>query len=217
MRVLALPLIVLLLVACPRPLHGQKATPPTFEVASVKPNTSGDFRRQMGPAPGGRFTATNVPLRDLAAYAFGVSQDSVSFRIIGGPSWIGTDHFDVVASVNGTWTPDQMRAMMRALLADRFKLSAHSETRELPIYALMVAHSEPRLTHSTVDPAACEARRAAIQRREPVPPPVPGAPPVCGSGRVNPGKITAVGQSMPSLASTVGQFVARAVLDRTGL
>jgi uncharacterized protein (TIGR03435 family) len=191
--------------------------PLTFEVASIKANVSGDFRRQMGPAPGGRFTATNVPLRDLAAYAFGVPLDSLGFRVIGGPSWIDTDRFDVVASVNGTWTPQQMRDMIRSLLADRFKLAAHNETRELPIYVLVLANGPPRLRRSVVDQAACDARRAAIQRREPVPPLAPGAPPICGTDRVIPGKITALGESVTSLASTLGQFVARAVVDRTGL
>ena len=188
-----------------------------FDAASVKPNKSGDWRKQIGPAPGGRFASTNTPLRDLIAFAYGVSQDNSSFRIAG-PKWIDDDRFDVVANVMGTWTPEQMREMVRTLLADRFKLSAHSESRELPTYALVVASSRPlQVRRSQVDQALCDARRAAIQRREPVPPPQSGAPPVCGTGRVVPGTITAIGQTMTSLTSSLSRFVDRAVADRTNL
>jgi uncharacterized protein (TIGR03435 family) len=193
-------------------------TPPTFEAASVKANRSGDFHRGMGPAPGGRFIATNTFARDLIAYAYSVPQDSLSFRIVGGPKWIEEDRFDINANVTGTWTPQQMREMMRTLLADRFRLTAHTETREQPTYALMrVPNQQARLRRSAVDETACQARREAIQRREPVPPPAPGAPPVCGTGRTIPGTITAVGGSMSSLASSLSQFVSRSVSDRTQL
>jgi uncharacterized protein (TIGR03435 family) len=191
---------------------------PAFEAASIKQNKSGDWRRVLGPAPGGRFTATNVPARDLIAYAYGISQDGASFRIVGGPKWIDEDRFDVNAVVTGTWTPTQMREMMRTLMADRFRLAAHAETREMPTYTLAVVPNRPLLLRrSVVDEAACLARREAIQRREPVPPPVPDAPPICGTGRTIPGTITAVGGSMTSLASTLGQFVSRSVVDRTEL
>jgi uncharacterized protein (TIGR03435 family) len=192
--------------------------PPAFEAASVKLNKSGGWAREIGPTPGGRFTATNTFARDLIAFAYGVSQDSVSFRIVGGPKWIDEDRFNVVASVTGAWTSQQMREMVRTLLADRFRLAAHTETRELPTYALVAVPNRPlRLRRSVVDEAACQARREMIQRREPVPPPVPGAPPICGSGRTNPGTITAVGGSMSALASSLGQFVSRPVSDRTQL
>ena len=69
-----------LAVLAVRVLAGQ---PLAFDAASVKPNKSGDWRKQIGPAPGGRFTSTNTPLRDLIAFAYAVSQDSSSFRIAG--------------------------------------------------------------------------------------------------------------------------------------
>jgi uncharacterized protein (TIGR03435 family) len=64
-----------------------------FEVASVRPNTSADGRVMLGVQPGGRFTATNVPLRLLLRQAFDVQE----FQIVGGPDWIGSDRFDIVA------------------------------------------------------------------------------------------------------------------------
>jgi uncharacterized protein (TIGR03435 family) len=210
----------LVLFAAPVLLHGQapEQKPLTFEVASVKANTSGGFAKEIGPAPDGHFHATNVPPRDLIAYAYGISQDSTSNRIVGAPKLVDDERYDVNAKVTGAWTPDQMREMVRAMLMDRFKLAAHRETREMPMYALVVAsENAPRLRRSHVDQAACEARRAAIQRREPVPPPVAGAPPICGSGRTNPGTITAIGFSIESLSSSLGRFVGRVVTNKTNL
>jgi bla regulator protein blaR1 len=188
-----------------------------FDAASVKPNKSGDWRKSLGPAPGGRFLATNNTLRDLIPFAYGIPQVTAAFRIVGGPKWIDEDRFDVTATVDGTWTPQQMSEMLRTLLVDRFKLAAHHETRDLPIYTLVAASGGARLRRSEIDQAACEARRAAIQRREPVPPIPAGAPPVCGIGRSNPGTITAVGWSMDALTSALSPFVSRVVLDRSGL
>jgi uncharacterized protein (TIGR03435 family) len=191
--------------------------PLAFEAASVKPNASGDWRKSLGPAPGGRFLATNNTLRDLLPFAYGIPQVTAGFRIVGGPKWIDDDRFDITATVEGTWTPQQMSEMLRTLLADRFKLAAHRETRDLPTYALVAVPGASRLKRSAVDQAACDARRAAIQRREAVPPIPAGAPPVCGTGRSNPGTITAIGWSIEALTSALSPFVNRVVVDRTGL
>src|SRR6188508_2982567 len=74
---------------------GQRSAQPNpqFEVASIKPNKSGDGRVMLGVQPGGRFTATNVPLRLLIRNAYQL-QD---FQIVGGPSWIADERFDIVA------------------------------------------------------------------------------------------------------------------------
>jgi len=191
--------------------------PPSFDSASVKLNTSGDWRKSIGPAPGGRFLATNNTLRDLLPFAFGLPQSTGGFRIVGGPKWIDEDRFDVVAKVDGTWTPQQMSDMLRALLADRFALVAHRETREMPTYALIVASPNPHLRRSEIDQAACDARRAAIQRRELVPPVPPGSTPVCPTGRTVPGSITAVGWSLETLAATLSPSVGRVIADRSQL
>src|SRR5215471_1774697 len=82
--------------------------PPSFDAASVKLNTSSDWRKSIGPAPGGRFIATNNTLRDLLPFAFGVPQVMAGIRIVGGPTWIDEDRYDITASVSGTWTPQQM-------------------------------------------------------------------------------------------------------------
>jgi len=196
---------------------GSGGTPLAFEAASIKANTSGDWRKSIGPAPGGRFLATNNTLRDLIPFAYGLSQTTAGFRIVGGPRWIDQDRFDVTAKVDGTWTPQQMSDMLRTLLTDRFKLIAHHETRNLPTYVLVLAPGGARLRRSAVDQAACDARRAAIQRREPVPPIAPGGTPICGTGRSTPGLITATGWSMEALTSALSPFVNRLVSDGTEL
>src|SRR5262249_22304934 len=206
---------------------GQQTQPnataaPSFEVASVKPNKSGDGRMMIGMQPGGRFTATNVPLRMLIRSAYQV-QD---FQIIGGPSWLGADRFDVVAKAEGDIAPGRpggppgpMQLMMRALLAERFKLAVHNETRDMPIYALLVARSDgrlgPQLHPSAVD---CEAMMAAARARggPPPAPPGPGERPQCGF-RIGFGQMAAGGFPLSQLAGALSQFVERIVVDRTGL
>jgi uncharacterized protein (TIGR03435 family) len=195
--------------------------PLAFDVASIKPNKSGDWRKGIGPAPGGRFTATNTTFRELVRFAYGFSQWTGNTRVTGGPQWIDTDHFDVVAKAQGMPSPQEMRVLVRTMLAERFRLLAHTETKELPVYALVMAKSDgsygPHLRRSEVSEEACAARRAAVRRNEPVPPVQPGAVPVCGTERSRPGAVMAVGRSMASLADTLGPFVGRVVLDRTGL
>ena len=108
------------------------AAGPAFEAASVKPNRSGDAGWRLEPQPGGRLTGTNVPAAALIRFAY----DLPDFQISGGPGWLDSDRFDVVAKAEGDPSLDQKRLMLRRLLAERFKLTAHTETRELPIYAL---------------------------------------------------------------------------------
>jgi len=201
-------------------LRAQTAVQPAFDVASIKLNTSGDWRKSIGPGPGGRFLATNQTLRELLPFAYGLPQMAAGIRIVGGPSWIDTDRFDVVAKADGVVSPEEMGAMLRSLLVDRFKLAAHRETRDLPVYALVMAKGDgsfgPGQRRSEVSESACAARRAAIRRREPVPPQDPGRPPVCGSGRTVPGRITAVGWSMAQLVSALMPLAGRVVVEKTG-
>jgi uncharacterized protein (TIGR03435 family) len=193
-----------------------------FEVASVKPNKSGDNRVTINAQPGGRFTASNVTLKMLIRNAYQL-QD---FQIVGGPDWLNSDRFDIVAKAEASDLGDPFRAeqqgqpsrgqlMLQALLAERFKLQAHDENRELPIFALVLAHGDgklgPKAQTSSVD---CEALRGR-GRGAPGPLP-PGERPACGI-RMAPGNMSVGGSSMSQFASTLGNFVGRIVVDRTGL
>ena len=183
----------------------------SFEVASIKSNKSGDGRVMLGLQPGGRFTATNVPLRLLIQNAYRVQ----GFQVVGAPDWIQSERFDIAAKAEGDPTQEQVQQMVRALLADRFKLQVHRETREMPIYALVTARSDGKLGEklkpSTTDCAALRARGGGA-----APLPAPGAPMQCGM-RMGPGNILAGGMPMSQLAMSLSNMVGRIVVDRTGL
>src|ERR1700730_10541459 len=117
------------------------ASGPVFEAASVKPNTSGDARVILVPQPGGRLTGTNVTAAMLIRFAY----DLPDFQVLGGPTWLNSDRFDVLAKAEGDPSVDQKRWMVRRLLAERFRLTAHTETRALPIYALVMARRDGRM------------------------------------------------------------------------
>jgi uncharacterized protein (TIGR03435 family) len=200
-----------------------------FDAASVKPNTSGDFRKAIGPSPGGRFQALNNTLRELVSYGYGVDMARAGLQITGGPPWMDRDHFDIDAVAPAGATPADAREMVRALLADRFKLQVQRETRDVATYVLVVDRADarlgPRLRASAVD---CEARRAAARRGGPpptVPPPTlsSGPPPnpatirpVCGLRQSSP-RFAGDAVTMTQLASALGPVSGRIVFDRSGL
>src|SRR4051812_10100393 len=196
-------------VAAPRPVAQAPEAPAdtaTFEVASVKANKSGDNRIGIGFAPGGRFRATNVPLREVISAAYGTPQPLAAFQITGGPKWIESDRFDIVAKAPGdpqpgpNGPPAAMFAMLRNMLAERFQLRVHRETKEVPIYALVLARADgklgPQLRPAATDCAALMA--AARGRGAPPPPPAPGERIPCGM-RMFPGNLSGGSSSMAQL------------------
>ena len=203
---------------------------PTFEVVSVKPNTSGAGPLSLRSRPDGGFTATNISLGILLGQAFPQSTQDM----VGLPNWAPAARFDVNATAPpgiGNATLEQRRAMLQAMLADRFKLVTHYETREVPAYDLVLARSDgqlgPQLTPTDIDcaarsaaqRAAADAARAAGQP-PPAPPPPPTAsptdpPPPCtmrSMGTRFDGHMT-----MASLAMALRGMAGRVVVDKTGL
>jgi uncharacterized protein (TIGR03435 family) len=208
------------------------ADKPKFEVASVRPNTSNDGKIMLGIQPGGRFNAVNVPLWDLIRQAYNLQRS----QIVGAPDWAEAARYDIVAKAEGDLPrtgpgspPGPLQFMLQDLLADRFKLATHRETREQPIYALTFARADKKLGSglrpSTTD---CEAFRGR-GRGAPGGPGGPGAPggppramftpgerPTCGM-MVAPGQVMAGGIGITQLALMLSQFTQRIVVDRTGL
>jgi bla regulator protein blaR1 len=216
------------------------AAPVSFEVASVKPsdpNASGNVFGaipSMRPQGAGGIAASNMPLRLLIRMAYGGLQD---FQIVGGPSWQMTSKFDIAAKTpEGTTiaSPD-MQSMMKTLLADRFKLKTHTETRELPIYALMIARSDGKLgpdikpSSSDCSNAAADAQKRAeelakgggsallsmLAKGETIPcmimPAINPSNPTAGFG------LRGNGQAMSGLTQLLTQVTGRIVHDKTGL
>jgi bla regulator protein BlaR1 len=152
------------------PVRAQAPTaavdPLAFEVASVKQNKSGSRQVNLNLQPGGRFTATNVSLEGLVRVAYGLPSNRLSLgrTWIGGGDYLTSDHFDIVAKAEGNPSRDQLPPMLRALLVDRFKLIVHHETKELPIYALVMARKDgrmgPRLRRSDVDCSVVQDERS---------------------------------------------------------
>jgi uncharacterized protein (TIGR03435 family) len=159
-----------------------------FEVASVKPALSpaelGRLAAQSGGAPqfprfgiqtqpGGRFSAGTSTLKALIAEAFEVKD----YQIDGGPPWLITDYFEITANAGPDATPADVKGMLRTLLAERFGLRTHNDTRQAPVYVLTVARSDgrlgPRLTPATpecVQQIEQRRNRAAAPAANPQPP-----------------------------------------------
>lgn len=112
-----------------------------FDVASVKPAPPGETGGRIQFLPGGRFSATNVPLNYLIQQIYALRD----FQIAGDPRWMAiladgySARYYIEAKAADSATEDQMREMVKALLADRFQLKVHKEARELPVYALLPA------------------------------------------------------------------------------
>ena len=221
MRRITLSLLILVLVAILQVsfvrAQAPAATAPraAFDVATVKPNKSGEMRVQMRIIPGGAYEAFNVTLGAMIRMAYRL-QD---FQVVGAPGWVDQDRFDIVGKPP-EGVPLAVQPMMQSLLAERFHLKAHEETRESPIYALVVANPGrlgSKLTPSKVDCAAAARGRGTAPTPTPMPMSAqPGTRPECGM-TTNGGRLMAGGYTMTQLANSLSQFAGRTVVDRTGL
>jgi uncharacterized protein (TIGR03435 family) len=205
--------------------NGQQRQPavagPAFEVASVKQNVSGSGQRGAGFQPGGRFRGSNMTLRGLIAAAYGTPQPLPLYRVVGGPGWLDSDRFDIDARATtdfadlpgqrAGWSPIGQQ-MLRRLLAERFRLVAHQETRDLPAYALTKAKSDGTL-----------GSQLTVSRETCIPPPPPGAPPSdaipCGGFRFTPPeRVSARHLTMDEIARYIMlNAVDRPVVNRTDI
>jgi uncharacterized protein (TIGR03435 family) len=132
---------------------------PTFDAASVKPapppDGRGGRRVAMTGGPGtdtpGRINFENIGLGAVIGKAY-----DVKYYQISGPGWFDSERFNIIATVPPGTTKEQFRLMLQNLLADRFKLALHKESREMSIYSLSVARNGPKLKKATPDPPAEE-------------------------------------------------------------
>jgi uncharacterized protein (TIGR03435 family) len=207
----------------------------SFDVASVKQNSSGYPPEGVPPRSnfpldsgngyslnGGLFAATNWPLYSYVGFAYKLTPTALRDLRRQLPKWAATDHFDIQARARGNPTKDQMRLMMQSLLADRFKLVVHRESKQMAVYGLilekpgktgrqLVAHSEARPCTVINDPSSSAASGA-------------GELPFCGSltGKLENGHmhVESRGITMAQVADylpSIGMTLDRPVLDRTQL
>jgi uncharacterized protein (TIGR03435 family) len=200
------------LLNAPRSLAQSKPAEGThaeFDVASIKPAASGGgpFAFAYFSLKRGRFDIENMPLQTMIQVAFQVQ----GYQITGGPGWISSDLYEVTARSEGNPTTEQTRAMVQTLLADRFKLVLHRETKELPIYNLVAAKNGLKLQRSK--DGDCVVLTPDMPR-----PGLAGAPSKpCGlnGGRGIPelrGERVTMAQLTPRLSLILGH----AVIDKTG-
>ncbi len=180
-----------------------------FEVASVKPNTSGSGMVMIRPPVGGRFTATNARVKMLVSVAYDVR----NFEISGGPGWIDTDGFDIEAkAADPKVSIDGLRPMLQSLLEDRFQLKVRRETREVPVYALTLPKGPSKL------PEAKEGGCREIDPGKPLPPPPPPGqfpPTPCGGFFMGPNHLEGGRISMTQLANALTNILGKPVIDKT--
>jgi uncharacterized protein (TIGR03435 family) len=196
-----------------------------FEVASIKPNTTGagggaNFQ------PGGRFIARNATLRVLIAIAFGDPVALYASRMTGGPSWVDNERFDVEARAaaefpeiaSGRGGAATGNAMLRALLVDRFHLATHWDMRTIPVYALVRqrgADVNPRIVSAAGTPGTDCLGVGAIAAAKNVLPRC-GAYILLNTGG-NQFAIHARGITMMNFARNLQNVAGRVVVDQTAL
>jgi len=141
--------VAILLVVAAYGLFGQSEAHPTFQSVSIKRNTS-DWSERLQHAMG---MGVNSSLRLLIQFAYAPRDNPMNghwlpllgSQVVGGPAWIDSEGYDIQAKPAANTDPKQVWLMWQTLLADRFKLRLHRETRELPIYDLTVAKGGPKL------------------------------------------------------------------------
>jgi uncharacterized protein (TIGR03435 family) len=145
------------------PAVQQPPAPVSFEVASIRQNISGLADSSLNTPPTGVVTGTNIPVRQLILAAYRVHRT----RLIGGPDWISDERYDVLAKRPDNVPADQLPRLWESFLRDRLKLRVHTETRELPVYRLVIARRDgklgPRLMRATIDCPAMTERPAPLQ------------------------------------------------------
>jgi uncharacterized protein (TIGR03435 family) len=177
-----------------------------FEVASVTrspPDETAGFMTVPGKGVvSDRFIERNIPLMKIVRAAFGLPFEAEDSRISGAPSWLNAERYDINAKLDSSTvealkklSPDERRHvqehMLQALLAERFKLTIHRETRELPIYTLVAGKGGAKLQEAKADEKS--------------------------SSSYGPGSITGEARSVANLAQLLSVSVGHPVVDKTGL
>jgi uncharacterized protein (TIGR03435 family) len=197
------------------------AQAPSFEVASIKLNKTGEPQSVPQMQRGGRVTLTNRTLRSLVQFAYSsIDSNLHDLQILGGPNWANSDRFDIMAKMEGDPPPGPQtanlaRVMLRALLAERFQLKLRTESRELPVYALVLARPDRRFG------PGLRARHDSCEGFVPRPAAIPdlkGNTPLCGYLRGGRGVLNYRGVAISQLLRpTALAGLDRIVIDQTGL
>ena len=180
---------------------------PAFDVVSIKPDKTGGGMIRVMNRPDG-YSATNISLKMLIQAAYGIREDLIS----GTPGWAESTRYDIDAKVDGAdvealkkLSPEQRRLILQPLLADRFKLKVHTETKQLPVFELVVAKGGPKLKEATAGDTYANGIKG------------PDGVGRGGMVRMGRGQLTAQGVPMTSVVNILSQQLHRTVIDKTGL
>lgn len=178
---------------------------PAYDVASVKRNKSGDRMMRIMSRPDG-FNCTNISLKNLIENAYGIREDLIS----GGPGWVDSMGFDIEAKVSGEdveafkkLSGRQRNSLLQALLADRFHLKIHHETKILPMYDLLIAKGGSKLKANAPVVVSEGAGTEAAKRHQMM--------------TMGPGMLKVEGMTAEGIASQLSSIVQATVTDKTGL
>lgn len=168
-------------------------SPHSFEVASIHRNLSGSLNTGIRTSEGGRLSITNASLKTLIRNAYGI----LSFQLAGEPSWIDTEMYDIEAKAEtaGEIPPAEFKMLLQSLLADRFHLKVHWETRESTVYALLVDKGGPKFRASSGDLKPSMNTRKGAEKAQ----------------------MTGTAETMAVLAGNLGNQLGRFAVDKTGL
>ena len=164
-----------------------------FDLATVKQNKSAGINTITGRGGSIRLTRGQIAMENVAlwkalGFAYGIGEDKD--YAITGPAWLKTERYDIVAKLPPDTTWEQRLQMFQALLAERFKMSVHHETKDLPVYALVVAREGFKLKEVEMGRGGFSAGR---------------------------GQIKAEKLGLAAFAQRLSQIVDRPVLDQTGM
>ena len=196
-----------------------QAPVPSFDVTSVRENTSGSSASDIA-STSNRFVVTNTPLGFIILHAYQL----MGHQLVDVPEWAWSAAYDIAATYPGGVRPSDgdTRAMLQRLLAERFRLTIRREKRDLPVYRLVMVRADgrlgPQLTPSNVDCEKLIAEKgsaSSTDRRSPVAP--GGRRPECTMSASRRGLLTGGTQPISALAGALQAFLGRPVVDATGL
>lgn len=193
--------------------HAEGAAVQPFEVASIKPSRADDNMTRLFMSPG-KFTTEAETIKEVIRFAYDIKSDN---QLSGGPSWINSEKFDIEAKEEHSVAENlqklpfeeqanEIRLMVQALLADRFRLKVSHQTKELPVYALVVAKGGPKLTETQVPPPSPDGMAAPNRGFR-------------GIRMMGPGQLTGTNINVGLLARILSRQreLGRLVIDQTGL
>jgi uncharacterized protein (TIGR03435 family) len=192
---------------------GERNTAPGFDVASIKPVAPGSRITPSRSLPGGAVDLHNVTVEELIVNAWHI----FPYQIFGAPAWTRTAAYEISAKPATAAKPGDVNLMLQALLRDRFRLALHHETRNLPIYALVLARQD-----GTLGPALVASKEGGCVVRIPghlPPPPDPAKPATrpCGLLMMHPRQLSGAAVPIVVLAEQFSLRLGRTVMDMTGL